>query len=119
MPATLLEESTDSLLVEDCVSGLRHLATESVHAIVTDIPYGISAEEWDVLHNNTNSALRGTSPAQARAGSVFKTRGKPINGWSAADRAIAAEYQAWCGSWANEWFRLLKPGASAIVFAGR
>jgi site-specific DNA-methyltransferase (adenine-specific) len=53
---------------------------DSVHLILSDIPYGISAEEWDVLHDNRNSALLGSSPAQERAGSVFKKRGKPING---------------------------------------
>lgn len=98
---------------------LPTLPSESIHALVTDIPYGISAEDWDVLHSNSNSALRGTSPAQEKAGAVFKKRGKPINGWSEADRAIPREYYEWCLTWAPETLRVLKPGASAIVFAGR
>ena len=44
---------------------------------------------------------------------------KPINGWSAADRRIPQEYGQWCASWASHWYRVLKPGASAMVFAGR
>jgi site-specific DNA-methyltransferase (adenine-specific) len=91
----------------------------SVHLILSDIPYGIGADEWDVLHNNTNSALLGSSPAQARAGAIFRRRGKPLNGWSEADRNIPIEYQRWCESFAGEWLRVLKPGGSAIVFAGR
>jgi site-specific DNA-methyltransferase (adenine-specific) len=82
--------------------------------VLSDIPYGIGADEWDVLHNNTNSALLGTSPAQIKAGAVFRRRGKPLNGWSEADRQIPGEYQRWCESFASEWFRVLKPGGSAL-----
>lgn len=66
-----------------------------------------------------DSALLGASTAQKKAGTVFQHRGKPLNGWSKADRKIAEEYRQWCGSWACEWLRVLKPGASAFVFAGR
>ena len=30
--------------IEDC----------TIHAIISDIPYGIGYDDWDVLHNNTN-----------------------------------------------------------------
>lgn len=103
----------------DSLKILRSIDDKSIDAIISDIPYGISYEEWDVLHNNTNSALLGASTAQKKAGDVFKHRGKPLNGWSEADRKIAKEYQQWCESWASEWLRVLKPGASAFIFAGR
>lgn len=98
---------------------LRLLPDASVHLVLSDIPYGIGVEPWDVLHANSNSALLGQSPAQARAGAVFRRRGKPINGWSEADGEIPREYEAWCRRWAGEWLRVLVPGGSAIVFAGR
>ena len=44
----------------------KKIASESIHAIVSDIPYGISYDEWDVLHKNTNSALLGASQAQKK-----------------------------------------------------
>ncbi len=109
----------DRVILGDSLSAMRGIANDSVHMILSDIPYGIGAEDWDVLHNNTNSALLGSSPAQTRAGAVFKKRGKPINGWSEADRAIPAEYYAWCSTWAADWLRVLKPGGSAVIFAGR
>lgn len=109
----------DRVITGDSIAALRDLPDNFAHAFVSDIPYGISAEDWDVLHENTNSALLGSSPAQLKAGKVFKTRGKPINGWSEADREIPKEYQNWCASWAGEWLRVLKPGGSAIIFAGR
>jgi site-specific DNA-methyltransferase (adenine-specific) len=103
----------------DGIAAVRALVAASVHLILSDIPYGIGADDWDVLHNNTNSALLGSSPAQVRAGAVFRRRGKPLNGWSQADRQIPVEYQRWCASFAGEWLRVLKPGGSALVFAGR
>lgn len=103
----------------DSISLMKKLPDQCAHLILSDIPYGIGIEDWDVLHNNSNNAYLGSSPAQRKAGSVFKKRGKPINGWSEADKKIPLEYQHWCEEWAAEWFRVLKPGASAIVFAGR
>jgi site-specific DNA-methyltransferase (adenine-specific) len=108
-----------AVVVGDAISILKSFPDASVHLILSDIPYGIGMEDWDVLHANSNSALRGVSPAQERAGAVFKSRGKPINGWSEADRRIPAEYQEWCSRWASDWFRILKPGGSVLVFAGR
>jgi len=109
----------DSVTATDGIAAVGALADASIHLILSDIPYGIGADDWDVLHNNTNSAFLGTSPAQQRAGNVFRRRGKPLNGWSEADRRIPLEYQRWCESFAGEWYRVLKPGASALVFAGR
>lgn len=109
----------NSIEVTDGIAAVRDMEASSIHLILSDIPYGIGADEWDVLHNNTNSAFLGTSPAQAKAGAVFRRRGKPLNGWSEADRQIPVEYQRWCASFAGEWLRILKPGGSALVFAGR
>ena len=98
---------------------IKRVKSESVHLILSDIPYGIGSEDWDVLHENTDSAYLGSSPAQKTAGAVFKKRGKPINGWSEADREIPRQYQKWCSQWAPEWYRVLKPGANVFIFAGR
>lgn len=103
----------------DSVELIKTVDENSIHLILSDIPYGINYEEWDVLHNNTNKSLLGKSPAQEKAGSLFKTRGKPLNGWSQADKNIPVEYYEWCSSWAPDWFRVLKPGASCFIFAGR
>lgn len=109
----------NQVIVGDSAIRLRELPESSVHLILSDIPYGIGADDWDVLHDNTNSAFLGSSPAQEKAGAIFKKRGKPINGWSEADREIPRQYYEWCSIWASEWFRVLKPGGTAFVFAGR
>jgi site-specific DNA-methyltransferase (adenine-specific) len=111
--------TNDGIIQGDCIELLSGLENDSVHLILSDIPYGISVDDWDVLHENTNSALLGQSPAQTRAGAIFKKRGKPINGWSEADRLIPKQYYDWCAKWSANWYRVLKPGGSAIVFAGR
>lgn len=109
----------DAIYKGNSIELIKQIETESVHLILSDIPYGISFADWDILHENTNSALGGSSPAQHKTGSGFKMRGKPINGWSEADRRISLEYQNWVESWAKEWYRVLKPGASCFIFAGR
>ncbi|MGH9395627.1 MAG: DNA-methyltransferase [Terriglobia bacterium] len=119
-PSTVkLELPLDTLIVGDSTETLQTFPPASVHLILSDIPYGIGAEDWDVLHDNTNSALLGSSPAQEKSGAIFRKRGKPINGWSEADRAIPSQYYDWCSSWAAGWLRVLKPGGTAFVFAGR
>lgn len=110
---------TDQLICGDSAEIIKKLDESSVHAIISDIPYGICCDDWDVLHDNKNSALGGASFAQLSAGTLFKRRGKPLNGWSEADKQIPAEYQKWCALWASEWLRVLKPGGSCFVFAGR
>lgn len=114
-----VKDRIDSVSVKDGIAAVKEIPESSIHLILSDIPYGIGADEWDVLHNNTNSAFLGTSPAQVKAGAVFRHRGKPLNGWSEADRQIPVEYQRWCASFASEWLRVLRPGGSALVFAGR
>jgi site-specific DNA-methyltransferase (adenine-specific) len=109
----------DRIIRGNSIEILKSIPSESIHAIISDIPYGIGHDDWDVLHKNTNSALGGASAAQIRGGALFKRRGKPLNGWSSADKKIPIEYQEWCGLWAGDWLRVLKPGASCFIFAGR
>ena len=109
----------DTIINGDSLVEIKKIQDNYVHAIISDIPYGISYDEWDVLHNNTNSALGGSSSAQEVAGGVFKRRGKPLNGWSNSDKKIPLEYQQWCETWASDWLRVIKPGGSCFIFAGR
>ena len=109
----------DYVIQGDSIEILKSFPDDLIHAIISDIPYGIGCDDWDVLHNNTNSAYGGRSPAQLSRGGLFKRRGKPLNGWSGADKKIPAEYQAWCSSWSDTWLRILKPGGTCFIFAGR
>ena len=106
------------IICGDCRDHIPHLADDSIELFLSDIPYGINLDDWDVLHDNSNSALLGQSPAQIGK-SAFRRRGKPINGWSQADRNIGKEYQEWCQNWAEMVLPKMKSGASLFVFAAR
>ncbi|MBR2069626.1 MAG: site-specific DNA-methyltransferase [Candidatus Gastranaerophilales bacterium] len=109
----------DDIQNGDCKKLIKSIDNNTIDLILSDIPYGISVDDWDVLHNNKNSALLGTSPAQISAGNIFKKRGKPLNGWSEADKLIPKQYYEWVSSWVDDWLRVTKPGGSVFVFAGR
>jgi site-specific DNA-methyltransferase (adenine-specific) len=111
--------SLNNIYQGDSIELIKDVDDNAVDLIVSDIPYGIGMDTWDVLHNNTNSAYLGSSPAQEKAGAIFKKRGKPLNGWSEADRLIPKQYYEWVSSWAGEWLRIIKPGANVFIFAGR
>lgn len=106
------------IICGDCRDHIPHLADNSIELFLSDIPYGINLDDWDVLHDNSNSALLGQSPAQIGK-SAFRRRGKPINGWSQADRNIGKEYQEWCQNWAEMVLPKMKSGASLFVFGAR
>ena len=107
-----------SLLFGDCLERMKEIPDGSVDVVVSDIPYGIDYAQWDVLHNNTNSALLGSSPAQEKS-KLFKTRGKPLNGWSEADKQKGKEFQEWCESWLKEVYRVTKPCSPILIMCGR
>lgn len=116
MSEEIIEEN--QTICGDAIELLGRIRHNSIDLVLSDIPYGISMDEWDVLHANTNSALLGQSPAQIGK-KAFKRRGKPINGWSSADRNIPKEYQQWCYSWGSKLFPLVKEGGSVFIFGAR
>ena len=104
-----------SIKNQDCIQCLKNDFKEnSIHCVISDIPYGINYEEWDVIHNNTNSAL-----LRDQDHSTFKSRGKPLNGWSESDRSSNEEYRDWCFKWAEQLFRIMIPGSSCLLICGR
>lgn len=109
----------NAVICGNSVDLIKEVESSSIHCILSDIPYGIGYDEWDVLHNNRNSALLGCSPSQSKMGKGFRTRGKPLNGWSEADKNISIEYEEWCDKWTFEWYRVMVSGGSCFIFAGR
>jgi len=112
------EDYINKITLGDCSDFIPKLTDNSIDLFLSDIPYGISLDDWDVLHSNTNSALLGKSPAQ-EGKSGFKRRGKPINGWAQSDRNIGLEYQEWCKDWATKVYPKMKNGSFLFVFGAR
>jgi DNA modification methylase len=104
----------------DCLEVLRTLPDESVHAVVTDPPYGIRfmGQAWDGADIETVVARgRETNPMPDGVGgprggyrSAAAEAGR-YNQSGAANRA----FQAWCESWAAECLRVLKPGGHLLA----
>ncbi|QDP50370.1 MAG: putative modification methylase [Prokaryotic dsDNA virus sp.] len=106
------------LMQGDCLERMKEIPDDSVDVVLSDIPYGIDFSAWDVTHDNKNSALLGSSPAQ-EASTLFKTRGKPKNGWSKEDVNRTKEFQTFCEGWFRELYRILKPCSPLILLTGR
>lgn len=93
----------------------RHLPLPdaSIHAIVTDPPYGLEfmGREWDTFR-----------PANARMRTRQDQRTNPSAGKSTVTVPEAyvagSPYQNWCQQWASECLRVLKPGGFLLAFGG-
>ena len=46
------EDKINTVINADGIEELDSFPDESVHLILSDIPYGIGVDEWDVLHEN-------------------------------------------------------------------
>jgi site-specific DNA-methyltransferase (adenine-specific) len=106
------------LMQGDCLERMKAIPDSSVDVVISDVPYGIDFSHWDVTHNNTNSALLGSSPAQKES-KLFKTRGKPLNGWSSADKQRGKEFEDFCTKWLTEVYRVTKSCSPVMVMCGR
>lgn len=115
-----MDIKTDNLwlMQGDCLERMKEIPDDSVDVVISDVPYGIDFSHWDVTHNNTNSALLGSSPAQKES-KLFKTRGKPLNGWSVADKQRGKEFGDFCTKWLTEVYRVAKPCSPVIIMCGR
>ena len=108
----------------DCVEVLRGLPSGSVDSVVTDPPYGIRfmGQAWDGADIARRTQRGRDSGGQAPDGA----RG-PHGGYRSASveagrysRSLqdAWAFQEWCGEWANEALRVLKPGGFMLAFGG-
>lgn len=126
MTAPVLDAAGVRLFHGDCIEVMRQLPDSSVHAVVTDPPYGIAfmGKAWD-QPGEFGSARRG------------RTRSVPMNSGGIGDHKqttdrsgamIAGDYdlspsamrnfQRWCEAWAVECLRVLKPGGWLLSFGG-
>lgn len=119
------------LIQADCMEAMRAMPPESVDAIVTDPPYGLSfmGKGWDTF-DPTTMAERvgkrdGTGPpsdvrdgrSKGRASSAFANPGGEAGAYDFSTRGQRA-FQAWCEAWASEALRVLKPGGHLLAFGG-
>jgi len=95
----------------DCIEVMRSLPDASVHAVVTDPPYGLEfmGREWD----GADGFRRSLNAADVGRESVYgRTSGK------APEFKAGKVFQDWCELWAAEALRVLKPGGFLLAFGG-
>jgi DNA modification methylase len=126
----------------DCLEVMRGMDADSVDAIVTDPPYGLSfmGKKWDTFNGvcvecGNDDACDGLAccscclPVVGDAARLNpKHGGKSMLGHVSANwhekgthsRGYAdndnAAFQAWCEGWAREAIRVAKPGAHILAF---
>ena len=108
-------DSAVTLYHGDCVEVLRGLPDNSVHAIVTDPPYGLEfmGKEWD--------SFKQTPQAWATRNKSEDLTGKTSSPFLAAQvnsYGAGLPFQQWCTEWATECLRVLKPGGHMLAFGG-
>jgi len=132
----------------DCLEVLPGLAGSSVHAVITDPPYGLEfmGQDWDApwacdpgAGKARDTGMRqpgfsdGTSrqawPSPEPRANVRCRRCRRWRGSSRPCRCAEPEfpdlqsanmraYQGWCRQWAAECLRVLKPGGHLLAFGG-
>ena len=108
------------VLLGDCRKVLKRLAPASISTCITDPPYNYEfvGHKWDHKEIERRIALTAGSKTLVRnlpygsglAGGVRNER------WYKRIRDNIIEYEEWCFEWAQEVYRVCKPGALTAIF---
>lgn len=114
---------TIRILEGDCRDVLRTLPDAHFHSVVTDPPYGINfmGKAWDRQHIIDRAAQRaGQAQPPHRDGSPRhaprRALAEEAGAYDLSPRGMRA-FQEWTTSWAEQAFRVLKPGGWLLCFA--
>ena len=99
------------ILPGDCIEVLRSLDADSIHACLTDPPYGLEfmGKEWD----GAGGFRRSLSQADVGRKNDFGRLSQ-----RGPEYRATPLYQSWCEAWAREVYRALRPGAYLMAFGG-
>jgi len=95
----------------DCIEVMRDMPGASVHAVVTDPPYGLEfmGKDWD------NAKMLGQLATGREQRGAFAYGGTHSRGYSEHD---GLAFERWVETWAAECLRVLKPGGHLLAFGG-
>lgn len=126
MIAPVFEAAGIRVFQGDCIEVMRQLPAESVHAVVTDPPYGIGfmGHDWDQPGREVPAEREGVPSGHRRRShpTTPTSRGWGGEGAGAKEagrydlsRTANQIFAAWVADWAAECLRLLKPGGHMLV----
>ena len=112
------------LRLGDCIEVMKSLPDNSVDSVITDPPYGIGFmnKEWDDPKKHKELIERENKRAQER----FEEGKSPVKGGFSKGVQPGLKiggakegkwFQEWCELWAQECFRVLKPGGYILSFS--
>jgi len=95
----------------DCIEVMRDMPDASVHAVVTDPPYGLAfmGKDWD------DAKMLGQLATGREQRGAFAYGGTHSRGYSEHD---GLAFERWVETWAAECLRVLKPGGHLLAFGG-
>lgn len=101
----------------DCLDILPSLPAGSVHAVITDPPYGLGfmGKEWD-----SGKSFVQRKPATRNTFDHVGGHHHPVNNADTVRtrRVEGRAYSAWCEQWASACLRVLAPGGYLLAFGG-
>jgi DNA (cytosine-5-)-methyltransferase len=116
-----MENFRDQVIIGDCIDIMRALPESTFAACLTDPPYNYEfiGRQWDHeeiqrrksrVAGKSSTLVKNIPYGSGLAGGVRNKR------WYAKNRQNIVDYRTWCTEWAAELFRILKPGAFALIF---
>lgn len=111
----------NQLYTGDCIEIMKKIPENSIGGCVTDPPYNYEfiGKNWnnaeivrriDRVRGESKTLVKNIPYGSGLAGGVRNKR------WYQRNRENTLEYANWCRTWGQEIFRILKPGAIAMVF---
>ena len=111
---------TDAIILGDCRSILADIDADSIAACITDPPYNYEfvGHKWD--HKEIERRISRTAGSKTLVRNIpygSGLAGGVRNGrWYEKNRKNIVDYGEWCSQWAEQVFRVCKPGAFAAIF---
>lgn len=116
-----MDDYRNQVVLGDCREVMKTLPENTFAACLTDPPYNYEfiGKQWNHEEiKRRKSRVAGSSSTLVKnipygsglAGGVRNKR------WYEKNRQNILDYQEWCIEWSSELFRILKPGAFALVF---
>ena len=101
-----------SLIIHaDCFEWMEHLPEESLHAIVTDPPYGVKEYDFDQLEKRTN----GNGGIWRIPPAFDGHQRSPLLRFTALNHAERSRMQDYFCQWAKLALRMLRPGGHVFL----
>lgn len=120
MPNTFAQRPENGIFTGDCLEVLPQFESDYFSACITDPPYNYEfvGRHWNAAEierrvdrvQNSSTLVKNIPYGSGLAGGVRNKR------WYERVRNNILEYQEWCRRWGSEVFRVLRPGAFALVF---